>query len=56
MGGLKNIEEELSELGKHSTGKGCLYIKSLSDVNVTVLKKIFAKAFKEAQRKKAQRA
>lgn len=53
MGGLKKVEEELPKLGKHKTGGGCLYIKSLSDVNVTVLKKIFAKAFKEAQRKKA---
>jgi Domain of unknown function (DU1801) len=53
MGGLKTIEDELAKLGKHKTGKGCLYIKSLSDVNVDVLKKAFAKAFKEAQRKKA---
>jgi hypothetical protein len=26
MGGLKNIEDELSKLGKYKTGKGCLYI------------------------------
>ena len=56
MGGLKNVEAELSKLGKYKTGKGCLYIKSLSDVNAAVLKKIFAKAFKEAQRKKARTA
>jgi hypothetical protein len=53
MGGLKNIEDELSRLGKYKTGKGCLYIKSLGDVNAVVLKKIFAKAFKLAQRKRA---
>jgi hypothetical protein len=53
MGGLSNVEEELSKLGKYKTGGGCLYIKSLSDVNVVVLRKVFAKAFKEAQRKKA---
>jgi hypothetical protein len=52
MGGLNNIKDELSKLGKHKTGGGCLYLKSLSDVNVTVLKKVFAKAFKEAQRKR----
>jgi hypothetical protein len=46
MGGLKNIEEELSGLGKYKTGKGCLYIKSLRDVNADVLTKIFAKAYK----------
>ena len=53
MGGLNKVKDELSKLGKHKTGGGCLYVKSLSDVNVTVLKKVFAKAFKEAQRKKA---
>lgn len=53
MGGLKKVEGELSKLGRYKSGGGCLYIKSLSDVNVTVLKKILARAFKEAQRKKA---
>jgi hypothetical protein len=56
MGGLDPIEDELSKLGKYRTGKGCLYIKSLGDVNAAVLKKIFAKAFKEAQRKNAHTA
>jgi hypothetical protein len=55
-GGLSKIEDELSKLGNFKTGKGCLYIKSLSDVNVEVLKKVFAKAFKEAQRKNAHTA
>ena len=48
-GGLSNIEEELSRLGKYQTGKGCLYIRSLSEVNAAVLRNILAKAFKEAQ-------
>ncbi|MGA7161112.1 MAG: DUF1801 domain-containing protein [Bacteroidota bacterium] len=52
MGGLKKIEDELSKLGRYKTGGGCLYIKSLSDVNAEILKKVFTKAFKEAQRKK----
>jgi hypothetical protein len=56
MGGLHHVEDELSKLGKYKTGKGCLYIKSLNDVNVGVLKKVFAKAFKEAQRKIAHAA
>ena len=51
MGGLGNVEAELPRLGKYKTGKGCLYIKSLRDVNVAVLKKVFAKAFKETTRK-----
>jgi hypothetical protein len=53
MGGLKLVEDELSKLGKHKIGGGCLYIKSLGDVNVTVLKKVLTIAFKEAKRKKA---
>ena len=53
MGGLCKVEDELPKLGKYKTGGGCLYIKSLSDVKATVLKKVFAKAFREAQSKKA---
>lgn len=34
--GLK--DDLLSRLGKHKTGKGCLYVNRLSDVNVEVLK------------------
>jgi hypothetical protein len=56
MGGLDQIEAELTKLGKFKTGKGCLYIKSLGDVNPAVLKKVFAMASKEAQRKGAQTA
>jgi hypothetical protein len=30
----------LKKLGKHKTGKGCLYINSLDEINVDVLKKM----------------
>ena len=53
IGGLNDIEDELSELGKYKTGKGCLYIKSLSDVNTGVLKKIFAKSVREGELRNA---
>jgi hypothetical protein len=56
MGGLDKVEDELSKLGKYKTGKGCLYIKSLSEVNVEVLKKVIAKAFEEAKRRGAHTA
>ena len=56
MGGLNTVEEELSLLGKYKTGKGCLYIKSLSDVNIAVLRKVFARAFRAAQRRGARTA
>ena len=37
-GGLQSFD--LSKLGKHKTGKGCLYIKRLSDVDLPTLKAI----------------
>lgn len=33
----------LAKLGKHSIGKGCLYIKKLADVDVKVLEALIAK-------------
>jgi len=37
-------EALMGKLGKHSTGKGCLYIKRLADVDVAVLEKIAVRA------------
>jgi hypothetical protein len=34
----------LPKLGKHTTGKGCLYIKKLADVDQTVLETMVAKS------------
>ena len=39
--------ELLKKLGKHSTGKGCLYINKLEDVDTPVLKKIIEEVVKE---------
>ncbi len=36
----------LKKLGKHSTGKGCLYINYLKDIDVEVLELIIAHANK----------
>jgi hypothetical protein len=30
----------LAKLGPHDTGKGCLYVKRLADVDLAVLRKI----------------
>lgn len=51
IGVSEQSKELLSELGKHSTGKGCLYIKRLSDVSMPALKKLVAAA---VARKKAK--
>jgi len=44
-----NIHEDadaLKRLGKHKTGKGCLYINKLADVDLNVLKSMIAAALK----------
>ncbi len=38
--------ELLKKLGLHKVGKGCLYIKSLSDVDLDVLKEMITNAFR----------
>ena len=40
MPGFERIGAQLAALGKHKTGKSCLYIKRLADVDNTVLKTI----------------
>ena len=51
-GVARSSEALLGRLGKHTTGKGCLYIKKLADVDVKVLEKMIATAV-AAKRKKA---
>ena len=41
---INSVPELLDKLGPHQTGKGCLYIKKLSDVNLDVLAKIISKS------------
>lgn len=45
MHGLVNETVLLSKLGKHKIGKGCLYIKRLSDINIEILKELINTAF-----------
>jgi hypothetical protein len=42
--GLDRFRETLDQLGKHKTGKGCLYIRRLEDVNQSVLATLLKKA------------
>lgn len=51
MCSLDTVREELPKLGKYKTGKGCLYIKSLDDVNTSVLKKVITMGFKAASKR-----
>jgi uncharacterized protein DUF1801 len=38
--GFEGHDELMAQLGKHSCGKGCVYIKRLSDVHLPTLKKL----------------
>lgn len=40
LNGIEHSNELLARLGKHTQGKGCLYIKRLADVDMTTLKEI----------------
>ncbi|MGA2218523.1 MAG: DUF1801 domain-containing protein [Terracidiphilus sp.] len=42
--GFDGAEALLAKLGKHTTGKGCLYIKKLADVDLKVLQTLIETA------------
>jgi hypothetical protein len=44
---ILGFPKDLSKLGKHKTGRSCLYIKRLADVDEKVLRGIIAKAAKK---------
>jgi hypothetical protein len=44
LGEVLEDAELMARLGKHKTGKGCLYIKTLDDVDRKVLKELVTKA------------
>lgn len=43
---LEEAEGLLARLGKHTTGKGCIYIKRLEDVDVAVLAELVADSYR----------
>ncbi|MGC4099735.1 DUF1801 domain-containing protein [Ferruginibacter sp.] len=44
---INSQQETLQKLGKYSTGKGCVYINKMEDVNAAVLKKLIEQACKK---------
>ncbi|MDA4844824.1 DUF1801 domain-containing protein [Hoeflea poritis] len=46
MPGFSAYDRQLSRLGRYKTGKSCLYIKRLSDVDLDVLEAIVADAYR----------
>jgi len=48
--GSANYAELLKELGKHTTGVGCVYIKSLADVDMKVLEKLVRVSYEDMKK------
>ena len=44
MSGFDEYEELLGKLGKHSTGKSCLYVKRLENIDLDILKELVEKS------------
>jgi len=44
MDGFADKQDLLARLGRHSTGKGCLYVKRLSDIDLNVLEELLREA------------
>jgi nucleoid DNA-binding protein len=51
MPGFKQYEALLKKLGKHKTGKSCLYITKLADVDGAVLRDLITRAWKHMEAK-----
>jgi len=51
LGSLKDDDPLLSKLGKHKTGRSCLYINKLEDVDEKILIKIIDKSYKATKKR-----
>jgi len=49
MDGFTSHDSLLGELGSHSTGKSCLYIKDLANVDQDVLEKLISESLEAVE-------
>ena len=54
LGGAEK-PELMKRLGKYKTGKGCLYINKLSEVDIKVLEELVTQAVKEIKTRNAKK-
>ncbi len=47
LGGDNRYDDLLARLGKHKTGKGCLYINKLSNIDESVLEELISASFSQ---------
>lgn len=50
MMGFESQAALMQQLGKHTTGKSCLYIKRLADVHIPTLKKLIKASVKQMRK------
>ncbi len=53
MSGFEINADIMSRLGKHTTGKGCLYIKKLKDVDQSVLRELITQSVEHMRTNKS---
>ena len=46
MDGISRYEQQLKQLGPHTTGVGCLYIKDLEQIDLSVLEEIITESYR----------
>jgi len=55
MDGFEKYENLLKKLGKYKTGKSCLYINKLEDVNIPVLKELMSESVEHIRKITAEK-
>jgi hypothetical protein len=51
VAGFDRYESLMARLGKHSTGKSCLYIKRLADIDTAVLEELVSESVRHMKQK-----
>jgi len=51
MLGFGNYDELMARLGKYKTGKSCLYVNKLENIDIDVLEQLVRRSFKDLKRK-----
>jgi hypothetical protein len=54
MSGMVGYDDLLGRLGKHTTGKSCLYLRRLSDVDRTVLRELIERSVQHVKQVEAE--
>jgi len=53
MSGFRQYASLLKKLGKHTTGKSCLYVKRLDDIDLEVLEELVERSVRHVERSSA---